>query len=80
VHHTAEPEERREGFTIETEQRAYGKTVVEKLKYDEVRMDRKEFTLRVFPTSLLAGTPSEQYQSAKEIAADGLISRDAVRR
>jgi hypothetical protein len=67
-----------EPFTIHSEQRSYGKTLIEKLKYSEVRMDREEFTLRVFPTSLLAGTPAEQYQSAKEIAADGLISRDAV--
>lgn len=70
--------EKVEPFVVESEQRAYGKTIIERLKYADVRMDRKEFTLRVFPTSLLAGSPAEQYQSAKEMAADGLVSRDAV--
>jgi hypothetical protein len=70
--------EKREAFLIPTERREYGKTVMEKLDYSAVRMDREEFTLRVFPTSLLAGTPTEQYASAKEMAGDGLVSRDAV--
>jgi hypothetical protein len=67
-----------EGLVVATERKNYGKTLIQKLSYKDVRMDRDDFKLRVFPTSLLNGTPAEQYQSAKEIAADGLISRDAV--
>ncbi len=67
-----------EPFVIDAERKNYGKTILEKLDYAKVRMDRSEFKLQVFPTSLLSGTPAEQYQSAKEIAADGLVSRDAV--
>lgn len=70
--------EKSEDFVIESEQRSYGKTVIERLKYADVRMDRKDFKLRVFPTSLLNGTPAEQMQQAEEISAKGLISRDHV--
>lgn len=65
-------------FAIESEQRVYGRSAIERVKYADVRMDRNDFKLRVFPTSLLSGTPAEKYQTAKEIAADGLVSRDAV--
>lgn len=67
-----------EPFIIKAENKAYGKTALEKLDYAQVRMDRASFDLRVFPTGLIAGTPAEQYQTAKEISADGLVSRDAV--
>ncbi|HET9045098.1 MAG TPA: hypothetical protein VFN70_18210 [Burkholderiales bacterium] len=67
-----------EPFVIHSEQQSYGRTIIEKLEYGRVRMDRKAFKLRVYPTSLISGTPAEQYQTAKEMAGDGLISRDAV--
>lgn len=70
-----EPVER---FAVEAEMQEHGHTVLKKLKYADIRMDRKKFKLRVYPTSLLSGTPAEQYQTAKEIAGDGLLSRDAV--
>jgi hypothetical protein len=70
--------EKPEPFIIKAEKQNYGKTANEKLDYAQVRMAREDFDLRVFPTGLIVGTPSEQYQTAKEISADGLVSRDAV--
>ena len=70
--------EKLDAFSVETEMQEHGHTVIKSLDYAEVRMDRKKFKLRVYPTSLLSGTPAEQYQTAKEIANDGLLSRDAV--
>jgi hypothetical protein len=64
------------GYRVQVEKREYGSSVLEEYSYDEVRMDREKFILRVFPTSLLTGTPAEKYQTVKELMADGLFSQD----
>lgn len=71
-------EEGEKPYTVRIEKREYGQTKLEDADWKKVRMDRDEFTLKVFPTSLLTGTPAEKYQTAKEIAADGLLSQDEV--
>jgi hypothetical protein len=65
-------------FRVRAERREYGESVLEELDYAKVRMDREKFTLRVFPTSMLKGTPAENYQTVREWMADGLISQDEV--
>jgi len=76
-----ETEPRREGekpYTVRVERREHGQTILEDTDWKKVRMDREKFTLKVFPTSLLTGTPAEKLQTAKELAADGLLSIDEV--
>lgn len=65
-------------FRVRTEHREYGESVLEEMDYKKVRLDREKFTLRVFPTSMLKGTPAENYQTVREWMADGLISQDEV--
>lgn len=65
-------------YTIRVEKREYGQTILENADWSKVRMDREKFTLKTFPTSLLTGTPAEKLQTAKEIAADGMLSMDEV--
>lgn len=70
--------EKSKPFTIKSKDGSYGTNVARRLPYAKIRMDREDFDLDAYPTSLLNGTPSEQYQDAKEMAGDGLLSRDAV--
>lgn len=65
-------------YTVQIEKREHGQTVLEDADWAKVRMDRNDFTLKVFPTSLLTGTPAEKLQTAKELAADGMLSMDEV--
>jgi hypothetical protein len=65
-------------FKVRTERREYGESVLEDMDFKKVHMDREKFTLRVFPTSMLKGTPAENYQTVREWMADGLISQDEV--
>lgn len=65
-------------FKVRTERREYGESVLEEMDFGKVRMDREKFTLRVFPTSMLKGTPAENYQTVREWMSDGLISQDEV--
>ncbi len=70
--------EKAEAYTIRVERREHGQTILEDADWKKVRMDREKFTLKGFPTSLLTGTPAEQLQTAKELAADGILSIDEV--
>lgn len=63
---------------VRTERREYGESVLEEMDFKKVHMDRERFTLRVFPTSMLKGTPAENYQTVREWMSDGLISMDEV--
>lgn len=65
-------------FRVRTERREYGESVLEDMDFKKVHMDREKFTLRVFPTSMLKGTPAENYQTVREWMSDGLISQDEV--
>jgi hypothetical protein len=66
----------REPYVVKVEKREYGASILEEYKYEDYRLDKEKFTLRVFPTSILSGTPAEKYQAAKELMADGLVSQD----
>lgn len=67
-----------EPVSFQVEKRQYGSSVLEEYKFEDYRLDRKKFTLKVYPTSLLKGTPAEQYQTAREWMQDGLVSQDEV--
>jgi hypothetical protein len=66
----------RKPYTVRVEDRKHGRSVLEELAYDKVRLDREQFTLRVFPTSFLTGTPAERMQTVKELTEAGFLSQD----
>jgi hypothetical protein len=65
-------------YVVRVEKRADGRSANEDIDYAKVRMDKKEFTLRCFPTSYLASTPSDRWQQVSEMAEKGLFSEDEV--
>ncbi len=65
-------------YVVRVEKRADGRSAIEDMDYAEVRMDKAEFTLRTFPTSYLASTPSDRWQQVSEMAEKGLFSQDEV--
>lgn len=69
-------EEAKKPYLIRTEERKHGRSELAELDYAKVRLDRKEFTLRVFPTSFLTGTPAEQRQAVHELIQMGFLSQD----
>lgn len=64
------------GYSVKVEDRKHGRSVLEELSYKDVRLDREQFTLRVFPTSFLTGTPAERMQTVKELTEAGFLSQD----
>lgn len=78
IHEEGTEDSEESTYEIQIERRAHGQTLLEDTDWKKVRMDRKTFKLKVFPTSMLTGTPAEKYQTAKEMAADGLLSIDEV--
>ncbi len=65
-------------YVVRVEKRADGRSAIEDIDYAKVRMDKSEFTLRTFPTSYLASTPSDRWQQVSEMAEKGLFSQDEV--
>lgn len=63
-------------YIVRVESKQYGRSVLEEIDYAAVRLDREQFTLRVFPTSFLAGTPAERMQTVKELIEAGFLSQD----
>jgi hypothetical protein len=69
-------EEARKPYVVRSEERKHGRTLVTELDYAKVRLDRKSFILRVFPTSFLTGTPAEQREAVHELIQMGFLSQD----
>ncbi len=65
-------------YTVRVEKRADGRSAIEDMDYAAVRMDKADFTLRTFPTSYLASTPSDRWDQVSEMAEKGLFSQDEV--
>ncbi len=63
-------------FSVRIEQRKYGKSVLETISYKDVRLDKEEFTLRVFPTSFLSSTPEDRFSQVQEMIKAGFLSED----
>lgn len=76
--HAEEPEEKdeRKPYVVQVEDRKHGRTTLTPTDYAEVRLDREKFTLRVFPTSFLSGTPEDQIATVKELTSSGFLSQD----
>ena len=65
-------------YKVRVEKRSDGRSALQDMDYAAVRMDRDEFTLRTFPTSYLASTPSDRWQQVSDMADKGLFSQDEV--
>ena len=65
-------------YIVRVEKRADGRSAIEDMDYAEVRQDKKDMTLRVFPTNYLATTPSDRWQQVSEMAEKGLFGQDEV--
>lgn len=65
-------------YVISVEKREHGQTLLEDADWSKVRLDKDKFKLKVFPTSLLTGTPAEQIEQADDLAKRGLLSLDEV--
>lgn len=63
-------------YMVQVEQREHGQTLLKDLSYADVRIDREKFTLRIFPTNFLSGTPEDKFATVKEIMDAGLLSED----
>lgn len=69
-------EKKGETYTVKVEQRSHGRNELQELSYKDVRLDREQFTLRVFPTSFLRGTPEDQLDTVRELIDSGFLSQD----
>jgi hypothetical protein len=65
-------------YIVRVEKNADGRSAIEDIDYAKVRVDRKEMTLRCFPTSYLASTPADRWQQVSEMAEKGLFGTDEV--
>ena len=63
-------------YMVSVEIKKFGQRSMLDLDYAKVRIDRKNFKLRVFPTNFLRGTPEEQMQSVNEMIEAGFLSQD----
>jgi hypothetical protein len=63
-------------YVVRVERRANGRSANEDMDYAKVRMDKKDFTLRTFPTSYLASTPSDRWEQVNAMKKDGYFSQD----
>lgn len=65
-------------YIVRVEKNADGRNAIEDMDYAAVRVDKKEMTLRCFPTSYLASTPADRWQQVSEMAEKGLFGTDEV--
>lgn len=61
---------------VQTSSRRFGRDILEDLSFKDVRLDRKQFTLRVFSTSFLASTPEDRWSQVQEMINAGFLSQD----
>lgn len=72
----AQKKKKPEPYVVSVEQRKYGRSELQDLDYEKVRIDKKNLKLRTFPTNFLRGTPEEQMQSVNEMIEAGFLSQD----
>jgi hypothetical protein len=65
-------------YIVKVEKRNAGRSTNEEIDYAKIRMDKKDMTLRCFPTSYLASTPSDRWQQVSEMAEKGMFSQDEM--
>lgn len=66
----------REPYLVQVESKTHGRSVLEEIDYGEVRLDRKQFKLRTFPTSFLRGTPEENLDTVRDLIDSGFLTQD----
>ncbi len=69
-------EEHRRPYTVRVEDRRHGRSLLKDIKYEDVRLDREKFRLRIFPTNFLSGTPEDKFATVKEMTEAGFLSED----
>lgn len=72
----AQKKKKPDPYVVQVETREHGRTILQPLDYEDVRIDKKNLKLRVFPTNFLRGTPEEQMQSVNEMIEAGFLSQD----
>lgn len=70
--------EDKELYTVRVEGREDGRSFYKDIDFQKVRMDRKAFKLRCYPTNFLASTPSDRWEQVAEMAEKGLFSQDEI--
>lgn len=63
-------------YTVRSESRTHGRSLLQDISYADVRLDRAQFTLRVFSTSFLASTPEDRFAQVKEMTDSGFLTQD----
>lgn len=63
-------------YVVRAESRSHGRSVLEDINYADVRLDREQFTLRVFPTSFLSSTPEDKLEQVQDMVNSGFLSQD----
>lgn len=56
--------------------KAQNNKFIRKIKWKEVNMDEDEFSMKIFPVSLLPTTPAGKLQTVQELVQAGLIDQD----
>jgi hypothetical protein len=72
----ADKQAKKKPYTVMAESRSHGRNVLEEIEYEKVRLDKEQFTLRVFPTSFLSGTPEDRLDTVRELIDSGFLSQD----
>lgn len=65
---------------INVQARARGKGMIDVLNWKEVKLDRKQFVLKLPPASALPKTPAAKLQKLQELKADNAITETTFRR
>lgn len=66
-------------ITVRAKVRDRGRQILQDLDYKKIRMDMEDFTLQVFPTSMLAKEPAARMQQVANLAEAGWISADEAK-
>jgi hypothetical protein len=68
------------GYKVKAKGKRRGKNILFDVDYEKARLDREDFTLEVFPTSMLAKEPASRMQQVQELAKAGWITGEEAKR
>jgi hypothetical protein len=63
-------------YRVRSTGKTWGTNVLDDLKYADVRLDREQFVLRVFPTSMLAQTPEGRLAQIQDLINIGFVTQE----
>lgn len=61
---------------VSTRRKRHRRTLIERIKWDEVKLDENAYELQVFPASQLPRTPGGRLAMVEQLIAAGFVSRD----